>query len=111
MNPEIGLVSMTLTTVNLSAIPDAPGFVASEQIGRRSAPGFILEIDICERLTIAVLHNEAGVGLVDSPVGGGKRRRLLASVSPGVQSGCRRVRPSMPFERREVGTLSFGQPV
>jgi hypothetical protein len=40
---------------------DPARLIAREQVGRCSAAGLILEIDIRERLTVLVLHDEAGV--------------------------------------------------
>jgi hypothetical protein len=46
---------------------NAPGFVAGEQIGSRAPAGIVLEIDECQRLRVAVAHDEAWLSLFDCP--------------------------------------------
>jgi hypothetical protein len=47
---------------------DAPGFVAGQQLGRRTPPRLILEIGIRQRVADVILDDEAGiVRLVDGP--------------------------------------------
>ena len=46
---------------------DAPGLVVGEQLGRRSTPRLLLEIDIGKRLPVGVADDEAGLLLVDQP--------------------------------------------
>jgi hypothetical protein len=50
-----------------------PRLVARYQSRRRSPAGLLLEIDICERLTGLILHNETGFAFLDGP-----RRREAA---------------------------------
>ena len=52
---------------------NAPGFIAGEELRRRSPAGLLLEIDIGERQAAVILHDEAGVRLLDGP-----RRREAA---------------------------------
>jgi len=46
---------------------DAPGLVPREQMRRRAPARLLLEIDIRERLPGMILHDEAGIGLLDGP--------------------------------------------
>ena len=68
---------------------DAPGLVAGEQLRRRAASRFILEIDVGERLPVVVADDEAGVGLVDDY---GLRPTSAAPVRAGDASPARTAR-------------------
>ena len=46
---------------------DPPGLVAGEELGRRAPARLLLEIDVGERLPVAIANDEAGVGLLDGP--------------------------------------------
>ena len=46
---------------------DPPRLVAREEMRRRATAGLILEVDVSERLPVAVADDEAGVGLLDGP--------------------------------------------
>jgi hypothetical protein len=61
---------------------NAPRFVAGEQVGRRSASGLSLEIDVGERLPVSVADDEAGVD-VDGPELGGTLAMLTVKSSVG----------------------------
>jgi hypothetical protein len=61
---------------------DPPRFVFGQQLCRRSPPRLILEIDIRERLTVSVAHDEAGVQFLDSP----RRREAACSHCSLVQA-------------------------
>jgi hypothetical protein len=47
--------------------------VARETVGRRATARFVFEVDIGELLVVCVLHDEAGIQLLDGP-----RRREAA---------------------------------
>ena len=57
---------------------DAPGLVAGEQMCRRAPSRLLLEIDVGERLPVAVADDEAGVGVLDGP----RRRESGGRSSP-----------------------------
>ena len=46
---------------------DPSRLVFAEQLSRRSPPRLILEIDIGERLSVVVAHDEVGVQFIDEP--------------------------------------------
>ncbi len=59
---------------------DSPGLVIGEQFGRRASSGLVIEVDVGERLAVAVADDEAlpielRVGLLDGP-----RRREVTLV-------------------------------
>jgi hypothetical protein len=45
----------------------APRIVACEQIGSRAAAGLILNVDVGERLTGVIPHDEAGISFFGGP--------------------------------------------
>ena len=62
---------------------DAPGLVLGQQIRRHTSARFILEIDICQRVAVVILDDEAGiVRLFDAVHGGGKRRLVTPGFGP-----------------------------
>ena len=57
---------------------DSPGLVIGEQFGRRASSGLVIEVDVGERLAVAVADDEAlpielRVGLLDGP----RRREVM----------------------------------
>ena len=60
------------------------GVVLGEQLGRRAASGFVLEIDVSEGLPAGVAHDEAGIRPFNLCHGGGERR---AAGTYGVEFG------------------------
>lgn len=46
---------------------DAPRLFFAQQLRRRTPTGFVLEVDVGELLPCGVLHDEAGVALVERP--------------------------------------------
>ena len=73
---------------------DPPRLVAGEQLGRRSTPRLVLEINIGKRLPAVVADNKAGGLFLDSP-----RRREAAG---------RQVCVIHSQQSKAVGTLTNG---
>jgi hypothetical protein len=61
LRPETGRRRDALAQTGHTAVDCPPRFVPSQQLGRVSPAGLVLEIEVAERLSVLVAYDEAGV--------------------------------------------------